>query len=495
MAKSFVMALDEGTSSARAVVFDRNGNVASVAQSEFTQHYPQPGWVEHDPIEIWTKQLAVAREAIAKAKISASEIAAIGITNQRETTVVWDRATGKPIYNAIVWQDRRTAGICDALNAKGLAPYVAKNTGLVIDAYFSGSKIQWILDHIPGARERAEQGQLAFGTIDSWLIWNLTGGRVHVTDYSNVSRTMLFNIRKLDWDETLLAELRIPRAILPQVRDSSEIYGATAPGLFDGEIPVAASIGDQQGALFGQACFSPGMVKCTFGTGATLMMNTGDQPIMPERGLLSSIAVGMGGKVQYSIEGLLFATGVAVQWLRDELKIIRSSSEAIVTTPDTNGVYFVPAFIGLAAPHWDQYARGTIVGLTRGANREHLIRAALEATAYQIRDVADALREVTHLEIRGLKVDGGACVNDFLMQFTADMVNTDVLRPTVLESSARGAAFLAGIATGVWSGREELTSTFELEHAFHPHMSAPEVDAHYQGWARAVERSRDWAPH
>ena len=378
MAKQYVLALDEGTSNARAIVFDRRGKVVSVRQSEITQIYPEPGWVEHNPMEIWTKQLAVARDAIKDANIAPSEIAAIGVTNQRETTVVWDRASGRPIHNAIVWQDHRTASICDALAAKGLKSYVTENTGLVIDAYFSGTKIQWILDNVPGARARAERGELACGTIDSWLIWNLTAGRVHVTDYSNASRTMLFNIRTLEWDERLLAELRVPKAILPKVCNSSEVYGLTDASLFGVEIPVAASVGDQQGALFGQACFSTGMTKCTFGSGAALMMNTGDTPILPDRGLISTIAVGIDGKVQYAIEGLLYITGSAVQWLRDELKIIKSSSEAVVTTPDTNGVYFVPAFIGLSAPLWDQYARGVIVGLTRGANREHLIRATLE---------------------------------------------------------------------------------------------------------------------
>ena len=378
MAKQYVLAFDEGTSNARAIVFDRKGKVVSVRQSEITQIYPEPGWVEHNPTEIWAKQLAVAREAIKNANIEPSEIAGIGITNQRETTVVWDRASGRPIHNAIVWQDRRTAGICDALTAKGLKSYITENTGLVIDAYFSGTKIQWILDNVPGARERAERGELAFGTIDSWLIWNLTAGRVHVTDYSNASRTMLFNIRTLEWDERLLAELRVPKAILPKVCNSSEVYGVTDAGLFGVEIPVAASVGDQQGALFGQTCFSAGMTKCTFGSAGALMMNTGNTPILPDRGLISTIAVGIDGKVQYAIEGLLYITGSAVQWLRDELKIIKSSSEAVVTTPDTNGVYFVPAFIGLSAPLWDQYARGVIIGLTRGANREHLIRATLE---------------------------------------------------------------------------------------------------------------------
>jgi len=405
MAKQYVLALDEGTSNARTIVFDRRGKVVSVRQSEITQIYPEPGWVEHNPMEIWTKQLAVAREAIKDAKIAPSEIAAIGITNQRETTVVRDRASGRPIHNAIVWQDRRTAGICDALTAKSLKSYVTENTGLVIDAYFSGTKIQWILDNVPGARERTERGELAFGTIDSWLIWNLTAGRVHVTDYTNASRTMLFNIRTLDWDERLLAELRVPKAILPKVCNSSEVYGVTDASLFGVEIPVAASVDDQQGALFGQTCFSPGMTKCTFGSAGALMMNVGDTPILPDRGLISTIAVGIDGKVEYAVEGLLYVMGSAVQWLRDELKMIKSSSDAVVTTPDTNGVYFVPAFIGLSAPLWDQYARGVIVGLTRGANPEHLIRATLESSAYQVRDVVEAMCAFAKIEINGLKVE------------------------------------------------------------------------------------------
>lgn len=495
MSKAYVMALDEGTSSARAVIFDKKGHVVSVGQSEFTQIYPEPGWVEHDPMEIWYKQLTVAREAIDKARISATEIAAIGITNQRETTVVWDRATGKPVYNAIVWQDRRTAGACDAMRGRGLADYVTENTGLVVDAYFSGTKIQWILDNVPGARDRAEKGELAFGTIDSWLIWNLTGGKVHVTDFSNASRTLLFNIRKLDWDENLLKEMNVPRAILPQVRNSSEVYGYTDPTLFGKSIPVASAVGDQQGALFGQACFKRGMTKCTFGTAAALMMNTGESLIRPDKGLISTIAVGIDGKVQYAIEGVLFICGAAIQWLRDELKLIKSSSEANATVDNTNGVYLVPAFTGLSAPLWDQYARGTIVGLTRGANRDHLIRAALESMSYQVRDVVDAMRDVSEIKIDGLKVDGGACVNDFVMQFTADMLGTSVLRPTVVESTARGAAFLAGIATGVWSGRDELADTFALDREFKPAMAREKVNQLYAGWTKAVDRSRDWVEH
>jgi glycerol kinase len=491
----YVLAFDEGTTSVRAVLFDRGGDLVTVGQQEITQIYPQPGWVEHDPVEIWERQLAVAREAIAKAAVKPSEIAAIGVTNQRETTVIWDRQTGRPIHNAIVWQDRRTADLCEALKARGLERYVAENTGLVIDAYFSATKIRWLLDHVEGARERAERGELAFGTIDTWLIWNLTRGRAHVTDVTNASRTLLFNFRTLQWDERLLKELDIPRALLPVVRNSSEIYGEADASWFDAPIPVAASAGDQQAALFGQACFRAGMAKCTFGTAAALMMNTGDRPIVPDRGLISTIAVSIDGKAQYAIEGVLFITGAAVQWLRDELKIIGSSSEAIVTTPDTNGVYFVPAFIGLSAPLWDPYARGAIVGLTRGANREHIIRATLEATSYQVRDVVDAMRATAGIEIDGLKVDGGASVNDFVMQFTADMLGTPVLRPKVIESTARGAAFLAGIATGVWSGREELEDTFELERRFEPVIDKAKADALYHGWTRAVGRTCDWIEH
>jgi glycerol kinase len=491
MAKNFVMALDEGTTSARAIIFDKFGNDIAIGQEEFAQIYPKPGWVEHDAEVIWQTQLKVAREAIAGAGIAPTDIAAIGITNQRETTVVWDRETGKPIHNAIVWQDRRTAGMCDALRPKWEG-YVAENTGLVVDAYFSGTKIAWLLDNVPGARKRAEAGELAFGTIDSWLIWNLTGGKVHVTDVTNASRTLLFNIRTMDWDEELLTALNVPRAILPQVRDTSEVYGTTDAALFGAEIPVAAAVGDQQGALFGQACFERGQAKCTYGTAASLVMNTGSELIAPGKGCISTVACRVNGEVQYASEGVLFICGAAIQWLRDELKIIQKSEDAVATTPDTNGVYFVPAFTGMSAPLWDQYARGTIVGLTRGANREHLIRAALESMVYQVRDVVDALEDLSGIEISSLKVDGGACTNDFVMQFQADISHVPVLRPKVTESTARGAAFLAGLAVGVWKDRAELVNSFELDRKFTPKMDRAEADRLYAGWTKAVQRALAW---
>jgi len=445
MTKTYVMALDEGTSSARAILFDRAGNIAALAQREFRQIYPQPGWVEHDAVEIWNTQLAVAREAMAEIGATHDQIAAIGITNQRETSLVWDRKTGVPLHHALVWQDRRTAGVCDALKARGLEPYVKENTGLVIDAYFSGTKLAWVLDTVPGARARAEAGELAAGTIDTWLIWNLTGGRVHVTDASNASRTLLFNIRTGEWDDRLLAELNVPRAILPDVRDSSEIYGETDPALFGGPIPVAASIGDQQGALFGQSCFEAGMVKATYGTGGSLMMNAGTVPMPSNTGLLTTVAWRLDGRLEYALEGLLFTVGSVVQWLRDELKLIHHAAEtelAARLVPDTNGVYIVPAFTGLSAPWWDQYARGTIVGITRGANRNHLIRASLESMAYQIRDVIGCMEKDAGIQVSDLKVDGGAAANNFVMQFQADQLGVTVLRPKVADTTARGAAFL-----------------------------------------------------
>lgn len=498
MADTYVMALDEGTSSARAILFDRAGNVAALAQREFRQIYPQPGWVEHDAVEIWNTQLAVAREAMAQIGATASHIAAIGITNQRETSVIWDRKTGVPLHNALVWQDRRTAGVCDALKARGLEPYVKENTGLVIDAYFSGTKLAWVLDNTPGARARAEAGELAAGTIDTWLIWNLTGGKVHVTDASNASRTLLFNIRTGTWDERLLKELNVPRSILPEVRDSSEVYGQTAPDLFGGAIPVAASIGDQQGALFGQSCFEAGMVKATYGTGGSLMMNAGTVPMPSNTGLLTTVAWRIGGKMEYALEGLLFTVGSVVQWLRDELKLIHHAAEtelAAKLVPDTNGVYIVPAFTGLSAPWWDQYARGTIVGITRGANRNHLIRAALESMAYQIRDVIGCMEKDAGISVSDLKVDGGAAMNNFVMQFQADQLGVTVLRPRVADTTARGAAFLAGLAVGYWKDKADLREAFTLDREFHPCADRVTPDRLYAGWSRAVDRARDWAEH
>ncbi len=492
MTEQYVIAFDEGTTSARAVIFDRSGSVVTIAQEEFPQIYPRPGWVEHDPDVIWQTQLKVARQAIAEAGLQAANIAAIGITNQRESTVIWERSTGRPIYNSICWQDRRTAGHCDALRARGLERYVVDTTGLVVDAYFSATKIAWILDHVPGARARAEQGELLFGTIDSWLIWNLTGGKVHATDVTNASRTLLFNIHTVDWDERLLRELDVPRAILPSVHDTSHVFGMTAPDLFGGEIPVGSAVGDQQGALFGHACFERGMAKCTYGTSASLVMNTGDAPVAPGSGMLSTIAVSLDGKVQYAIEGVLFICGAAIQWLRDELRLIEKSSDAIVTTEDTNGVYFVPAFTGMSAPLWDAYARGTIVGLTRGANREHLIRAALESMAYQVHDVVVAMENLSETEVSSIRVDGGSCTNDFVMQFQADMSNLPILRPVVTEAAARGAAFLAGLAVGYWKDRAELSDKFELERTFERQMDPARVEKLYAGWTRAVQRSLAW---
>ena len=498
MSRSFVMALDEGTSSARAILFDHSGNIVSLAQQEFRQIYPKPGWVEHDGNEIWQVQLSVAREAIRKAGVSSAEIAAIGITNQRETCLIWDRKTGVPLHNALVWQDRRTSGACDALKEKGLEPYVKSNTGLVIDAYFSGTKLAWILDNVPGARERAERGELAAGTIDTWLIWKLTGGRVHVTDASNASRTLLFNIKTGVWDDTLLKELRVPLSILPEVRNSSEFYGETDTELFGSPIPVSASCGDQHGALFGQSCFEAGMVKATYGTGGTLLMNTGKKMMGSENGLLTVVAWKLDNEIEYALEGTLFTVGSVVQWLRDELKMIKSAAEteaAANEVNDTNGVYVVPAFTGLSAPWWDQYARGTIVGITRGANRNHIIRASLESMAYQIRDVIDRMRADSGIELSELKVDGGAVMNNFLLQFQADQLGVSVLRPTVVDTTARGAAFLAGLAVGFWKDKAALNSAFRLDREFIPSTDRASADKLYAGWSRALDRARDWAEH
>jgi glycerol kinase len=499
MTKKYVMAFDAGTASNRAILFDHAGQIVSVAQQEFAQIYPKPGWVEHNPMDIWNTQLTVAKQAISQIGASPDEIAAIGITNQRETTIVWEKSTGKPIMNGIVWQDRRTSAICDAMKAKGLTDYVRENTGLVIDAYFSGTKIKWMLDNIPGAREKAEKGELLFGTVDTWLIWNLTGGKVHVTDYSNASRTLLFNIKKVDWDDTLIAELDIPRSMLPKLRPSSDIYGMTDESvLFGSQIPVAAAIGDQQGALFGQACFKSGMVKATYGTGGSLLMNTGDTPIESKSGLLTTVAWGLNDKVEYALEGLLFIVGASVQWLRDELQIVHDSEDTeyfAQKVKDTNGVYFVPAFVGLSAPYWDQYARGAIMGLTRGANRNHVIRATLESMAYQIKDVIGCMEGDSGIINTELKVDGGAAKNNFLMQFQDDFLGVPVLRPKIVESTARGAAFLAGLATGFWKDQAELVDTFELDRRYDPAIDQTQRDKLYAGWRKAVERVKDWEDH
>jgi len=499
MTGRYVMALDAGTTGIRAILFDHSGDLVAEAHQEFPQIYPAPGWVEHNPLDIWNTQTTVAKRVLDLAHIPATEVAAIGITNQRETTIVWDRHTGHPVMNAIVWQDRRTAAACDELKARGLEDYVHRTTGLVIDAYFSGTKIAWILDNVEGARDRAENGDLLFGTVDSWLIWNLTGGKVHTTDYSNASRTMLFDINRLQWDDRMLKELRIPHQMLPQVRQSSEIYGTTEESVFFGaRIPVAAAVGDQHAALFGQACFEPGMVKCTYGTGASLLMNTGSAPVLSDKGLLTTVAWGVDGTVQYALEGLIFVSAATIQWLRDELKIVFDSNDtehAANRVPDTNGVYFVPAFVGLAAPYWDPYARGGILGLTLGANRNHVVRAALEAIAYQIGDVIGSMQTDSGIPTREIKVDGGASKNNFLMQFQADLLDVPVLRPTVIESSARGAAFLAGLAVGFWENHTELVDSFHLDRRFEPQMDRDVAARLYKGWQKAVDRVRDWEDH
>ncbi|WIF93931.1 glycerol kinase GlpK [Caminicella sporogenes] len=496
MDKRYILALDQGTTSSRAIIFDHDGKIVKVAQKEFTQIYPKAGWVEHDPMEIWGTQSGVAREVLEAAGIRPEEVAAIGITNQRETTVVWDKNTGKPIYNAIVWQCRRTAGICDELKEKGLESYIRENTGLVVDAYFSGTKVKWILDNVEGAREKAEKGELLFGNVDTWLVWNLTRGKVHVTDYSNASRTMLYNIKELKWDEKILDELGIPASMLPEVRPSSEVYGYTDEKTFGGaRIPIAGIAGDQQAALFGQTCYKPGMAKNTYGTGCFMLMNTGEEMVPSKNGLLTTIAWGLDGKVEYALEGSIFVAGASVQWLRDELRLIDSAkdSEYFATqVEDTNGVYVVPAFVGLGAPYWDMYARGTIVGLTRGANRNHIIRATLESIAYQTRDVLEAMQEDSKIELKALKVDGGAVANNFLMQFQADILGVPVDRPEVIETTALGAAYLAGLAVGFWSSKEEIAKKWAIDRTFEANMSEAKREKLYAGWKKAVDRARMW---
>jgi glycerol kinase len=490
-----VLALDQGTTSSRALVFDESGAVLGVDQYEFTQHFPRPGWVQHDPQEIWETQLRAARGALAKAGVDAGGIAGIGITNQRETTVVWDRASGEPIHPAIVWQSRQTAPLCEELRARGLGDEVRRRTGLVIDAYFSATKIRFILDAVEGAQERAERGELCFGTIDSWLLWKLTGGRVHATEYSNASRTLVYNVHERDWDDTLLRELRIPRAMLPEVRDSSGVFGETDAEWLGAALPVAGAAGDQQAALFGQGCFEPGDAKNTYGTGCFLLMNTGREAKVSQSGLVTTIAWGIDGRVDYALEGSIFVAGAAVQWLRDGLHLIGDAAEteaAARAVEDTGGVYLVPAFVGLGAPYWDEHARGALVGLTRGTTREHLIRATLESIAYQTRDVVECLRGDSGLAMDALRVDGGACRNDFLMQFQADVLGVPVHRPPLLEATAFGAAALAGLATGVWSDRAALASAGEGGRVFEPKMEVARRDELYAGWKRAVERSRNW---
>lgn len=486
----YIMALDLGTTSCRCIIFDKNGRICSAAQKEFTQYFPQPGWVEHDAEEIWATQTGLMYEAMSKIDITINEIAGIGITNQRETTVLWDKETGRPVHKAIVWQCRRTAGYCDELKKLGMAEFFRSKTGLVLDAYFSATKLRWLLDNAAGARERAEKGKLLFGTVDSWIIWKLTGGKVHVTDYSNASRTMLFNIHTLKWDEEILRVLKIPQQILPEVKPSSLVYGYTDSKLFGREVPIAGAGGDQQCALFGQTCFERGEVKNTYGTGGFMLMNTGTAPVNSHNGLVTTIAWGVDDKVEYALEGSIFVAGAAVQWLRDELGLIRDAAESEVlakSVPDANGCYVVPAFVGLGAPYWDQYARGAIVGLTRGVNRNHIVRATLESIAYQVNDVLMAMQEDSGMPITSLRVDGGACDNDFLMQFQADILNTSVVRPYCIETTAMGAAYLAGLAVGYWRSKEEILANHVIAAEFKPQMGQAKRESLLQGWHNAVK--------
>lgn len=492
----YIMALDAGTTSNRCILFNEHGQACSMAQKEFTQYFPQAGWVEHDATEIWLTQYAVMAEALNRLDATPEDIAAIGITNQRETTVVWDRLTGEPIHNAIVWQDRRTAPFCDALREKGLTETYRQKTGLVIDPYFSGTKIRWLLDHVPGARERAEHGDLLFGTIETWLIWKLSGGKVHVTDYSNASRTMLFNICSLQWDEEILRELEIPACMLPEVKPSSCIYGTTAPELFGGAIPIAGAAGDQHAALFGQTCFHPGDVKNTYGTGCFLLMNTGDKPIFSSNGLVTTIAWGLDGKVEYALEGSVFVAGSAIQWLRDQLHCIDAASDSEYfarKVPDTNGCYVVPAFTGLGAPYWDAYARGTIVGLTRGTNKYHIIRATLESLAYQTYDVLKAMEADAGIKLSALRVDGGASANNLLMQVQSDMIQCPVIRPVCVETTALGAAYMAGLAVGYWQNRDAVLTNWAIDKTFTPEIPASVSEKRIRRWHKAVRTALDWA--
>ena len=493
--KQYVIALDQGTTSSRCILFDREQNIVGVAQREFTQIYPKPGWVEQDPMEIWSSQSSVPTEVLAQTGIAPTEVAAIGITNQRETTIVWDKATGRPIYNAIVWQCRRTASLCEELKAEGaFSDYIKEHTGLLIDAYFSATKLKWILDHVEGARERARAGELLFGTVDSWLVWKLTGGKVHVTDYTNASRTMLFDIQNLCWDEEICRRLDIPMEMLPQVCSSSQVYGfANLQGV---EVPIAGIAGDQQAALFGQGCFHPGEAKNTYGTGCFLLMNTGEQLCRSENGLLTTIAIGLNGRVQYALEGSVFVGGAVIQWVRDELRFISESRDAeyyASKVPDTGGVYLVPAFTGLGAPYWDMYARGALVGLTRGTNRDHIIRAAQESIAYQSWDLVDAMEKDTGIPLSALNADGGASRDKFLMQFQADILNKPVRRPVIRETTALGAALLAGLAAGVWSSQEEVKSRMKTDSLYEPAMDEAKRQKLLRGWHKAVGRSLDWA--
>ncbi|MCI8731771.1 MAG: glycerol kinase GlpK [Lachnospiraceae bacterium] len=493
MEKKYIMAMDQGTTSCRAILFDKNGRICSMAQKEFPQYYPRPGWVEHDPMEIWSSQLSVSTEAMSRIRASAEEIAAIGITNQRETTIVWDKYTGNPVYPAIVWQCRRTAGMVEELCEKGFDGVLRERTGLVPDAYFSATKVKWILDHVKGAKSRAQKGELLFGTVDTWLIWNLTKGKVHVTDYTNASRTMLYDIHKLQWDEEILDMLEIPRQMLPQVEPSSRIYGYT--DILGSSIPIGGAAGDQQAALFGQCCVKPGDVKNTYGTGCFLLMYTGGKPIVSQHGLLTTIAVDEKGKPAYALEGSVFVAGAAIQWLRDELGIIGKASDSercCQAVEDTNGAYLVPAFTGMGAPYWKQDARGVMVGLTRGVSKNHMVRAAVESLAYQVYDLIGAMERESRIQLRELKVDGGASANDFLMQFQADILNACVVRPSCIETTALGAAYLAGLAAGYWDSMEEIRKNWSIQAQFKPDMDEETRQRRLGGWRRAVKTALSW---
>ncbi len=495
MAK-YVMALDAGTTSNRCILFNEAGEMCSVAQKEFTQFFPKPGWVEHDAAEIWTTQLEVAQKAMANIGATAADIAAIGITNQRETTIVWDKATGEPVSHAIVWQCRRTSEYCDSLKEKGLTDTYRAKTGLVIDAYFSGTKLRWILENVEGVRERAEKGELLFGTVETWLIWKLTGGKAHVTDYSNASRTMLFNINTLEWDDEILAELNIPKCMLPEAKPSSCIYGESLAQYFGAPIPISGAAGDQQAALFGQTCFTPGEAKNTYGTGCFMLMNTGEKPVFSKNGLVTTIAWGLDGKVEYALEGSVFVAGAAIQWLRDQLKVIDASPDSEYMArkvEDTNGCYVVPAFTGLGAPHWDQYARGAIVGLTRGCNKYHIIRATLDSLCYQVNDILQAMKADSGIELAALKVDGGASANNYLMQTQSDLIDAPVQRPRCVETTAMGAAYLAGLAVGYWSSKEDVVKNWAIDRTFTPAIEAADRDERIKGWNKAVKCAYGWA--
>jgi glycerol kinase len=492
----YILALDQGTTSSRAIVFDQDGRPVATAQKQYPQIYPQPGWVEHDPMEIWSSQISVAAEAVARAGIHSSDIAAIGVTNQRETTLIWDRKTGQPIHNAIVWQCRRTADRCEQLKAEGHADAIRAKTGLVIDAYFSGTKVAWLLDHVPGSRERAARGELCFGTVDTWLLWNLSGGKLHITDVSNASRTMLFNIHTQQWDADLLRLLNVPGEILPEVKPSSMVYGEADPQYFGLALPLAGIAGDQQAATFGQTCLTPGMVKNTYGTGCFMLMNTGTRAVESLGGLLTTIGWRIGDETSYALEGSVFIAGAAVQWLRDELGLIKNSAESEIlakSVDDTSGVYVVPAFVGLGAPHWDGYARGAIVGLTRGSNKAHIVRATLESIAYQTRDVVEVMTRDAGLKLEALRVDGGVTANAWLMQFQADILGVPVQVPATAETTALGAAYLAGLAAGYWSSSDQIAAQWQVAQSFEPRMTTDQRDTLYRGWQKAVDRSKAWA--